>query len=168
MNIVKEIENLNLKMNFIVKYITTGEKDMSILASIEADLEKVSGLFASAKSHVGHLKAKVAEGQATIASHAATITQATEQLASANALTHKVASVSSLVHEKVAEFEAWLKSEIEEGVLAVEHVFSHTPAANTPDPVVVANVVATESKTVTPPTVAPAPVQEGPVAIKPL
>ena len=151
MNIIAEIQDINKKLDILIK--TQGDTNMSLFdfTNVKNDFQHALSIIDASKTAIGNLKNTVESHVKTIASHVATIEQQAATIASHEATISAMAEASTefgsfanTIHSKFTEFENFLASAVTP---------SHSASLTTSAPVVapVAPVVSTpEATTVTP------------------
>lgn len=133
MNIIKAIEAINDKLDFLIKKIE-GEENMIDITTLEASLEKATDLIVKSKATITDLQNTVKDREATIASHVAALKNNAD-------VENSVSTISTKFSDKFKDFEGFLNS-----------VVNNVPVANTTvvTPVVeTATVIQTATETIT-------------------
>lgn len=151
MNVIKEIGNINSKLDALIS-ILKGEEELFDPSVLQAELTKAQSLVAKSKSYIGGLQSTIKAHEATIASHAAEI------LNSAN-VESTVSAISSKFTETFADFENFLNG-------ASNTVANSTPAITAQTAVSNVAPVAVSSTVMPPVVVSVTPTVETPTVIQ--
>ena len=103
MNIIKEIQDIGAKLDFLVLHMTKGDGTVFNPATLEEELSKATSL-------VSRSKATIAGLQATIAAHEATIKSHVEALLNSANVESTVSSISTRFTNTFSEFEHFLNT----------------------------------------------------------
>lgn len=144
MNIFTEIGILRKQIQVIYDFITTqGEQKMFNVENLQAEVDSLTALVAKAKTIIGSQANTIADQANTIAKHKSDVEQHQAELLAAEDVNNKANVLTSNVHDKLSELEAFLNATVGANTVVAPVITTNTIVA----PIPVVEVVNTSEAT---------------------